>query len=598
MNNRFALLSPLSEQDTGLRNRRKAHESREAAHTGARDIPETPQAAGNLAVQQLFRSGAVQAKLAISQPGDPEEQEADRVADQVMSSASIGTIQRKCVPCAEGTTCPKCEEEEKVQPKEKSGHGPQATPAVHSQIASLRGGGSPLPASTRAFMEPRFGADFSRVRLHTGGEAAQLNRAVSAQAFTHGHDIYLGEGTNNVESSAGKQLLAHELAHVVQQSRFYGSREWIRRVPLPDYSQKGDTCDPASLMTALILWDKENAVAGSSNANIVGICNAALLYMSKNKPTLISLYSRTGNGETLFDYNIQYLSATRDRLRTAGTSASEGEYQMLSTILYTFGHDASDVLRKLGLTGPKNKGGNTLADIFADSDLKGLKPGESAQINWLSIVQQRYTDGRSAGSSVGLHAFLVGQGKSGMWFLSDQGSTPALHLEAISLEAIRTNLNQAAAAGKTNIVTDPGQTNTTLGWTGIRILQAQNYSKPFQNLAPPGTFLAEVDAGWGTTGERVSTWDFVGTVYSLKEIEDLFKSSGAGHGFLIGQMPVGVYNVYKTNPVSSDNAAVTEIDKSDSKGGLLLNTSVFINAWLKLRTAKDSSTSGLGFKVY
>ena len=455
-----------------------------------------------------------------------------------------------------------------------------------------------MPARTRAFMEPRFGAAFSEVRLHTGSEAAQLNRAVSAQAFTHGHDIYLGEGTNNVESSAGKQLLAHELAHVVQQSRFYGSRELIGRVPLPDYSQKGDTCDPASLMTALILWDRENSGAVSSNANIVGICNAALLYMGKNKPTLVGLYGRAGNGETLFDYNIQYLGATRDRLRTAGTSASEGEYQMLSTILYTFGHDASDVLRVLGLAGPKNKGGNTLADIFADSDLKGLKPGESAQINWLSTVQQRYTDGRSAGSSVGLHAFLVGQGKSGVWFLSDQGVTPALHLEASSLEAIRIKLGDAAVAGKTNIVTDPGQTNTTLGWTGVRILQAQNYSKPFQNLAPPGTFLAEVDAGWLTGGERVVAWDFVGTGYNQKAIEALFASSGTGHGFLIGEIPAGVFNVYKTNPVGPKNAAVTEIDKADSTKGLLIGMGTFVHAWLKLRTVTDSSSMGMGFKVY
>lgn len=85
--------------------------------------------------------------------------------------------------------------------------------------------GSPLPASTRAFMEPRFGADFSGVRLHTGGEAAQLNRAVSAQAFTHGHNIYLGEGVNNLELSAGKQLLAHELTHTIQQGAAGGNMD-------------------------------------------------------------------------------------------------------------------------------------------------------------------------------------------------------------------------------------------------------------------------------------------------------------------------------------------------------------------------------------
>src|SRR5207244_2884867 len=68
---------------------------------------------------------------------------------------------------------------------------------------SASDGGNPLPASTRAFMEPRFGADFSGVRLHTGSEAAQLNRAINAQAFTHGSDIYLGQGKNDFESSAG-----------------------------------------------------------------------------------------------------------------------------------------------------------------------------------------------------------------------------------------------------------------------------------------------------------------------------------------------------------------------------------------------------------
>ena len=66
-------------------------------------------------------------------------------------------------------------------------------------------------------MEPRFGADFSEVRLHTSSEAAQLNRAVGAQAFTHGPDIYLGGGKDDLELSAGKQLLAHELTHTIQQ---------------------------------------------------------------------------------------------------------------------------------------------------------------------------------------------------------------------------------------------------------------------------------------------------------------------------------------------------------------------------------------------
>jgi hypothetical protein len=131
-------------------------------------------------------------------------------------------------------------------------------------------GGSPLPAGTRAFMEPRFGADFSGVRLHTGSTAAQLNRAVSAQAFTHGRDIYLGAGTNNLESSTGKQLLAHELAHTIQQGAA-GTHDpavqrarssevaggLIQRSPAPTPTEAADSSDP----------DKVSAVEDAAWAN-------------------------------------------------------------------------------------------------------------------------------------------------------------------------------------------------------------------------------------------------------------------------------------------------------------------------------------------
>jgi len=89
---------------------------------------------------------------------------------------------------------------------------PQTDEAVH------KGAGSPLPDETRAYMEPRLGADFSGVRVHTGSEAAQLNRQISAQAFTHGQDIYLNEDKYDPGTDAGKRLLAHELTHVVRQT--------------------------------------------------------------------------------------------------------------------------------------------------------------------------------------------------------------------------------------------------------------------------------------------------------------------------------------------------------------------------------------------
>ncbi|NOT54933.1 MAG: DUF4157 domain-containing protein [Deltaproteobacteria bacterium] len=192
---------------------------------GGLDTASVPQMAGNLAVQQLCRAGAIQAKLSISQPGDPDEQEADRIAEQVMRMAEpalIGsapsTIQRKCAACeAGGATCPKCEEEQTIQRKENSGQAPHANPLVHSQIAALRGGGQPLPTSMRAFFEPRFGRDFSGVRVHTGSQASETAKTINARAFTVANNIAFGGWQFAPASQEGRRLLAHELTHVVQQ---------------------------------------------------------------------------------------------------------------------------------------------------------------------------------------------------------------------------------------------------------------------------------------------------------------------------------------------------------------------------------------------
>ncbi|MBA4142858.1 MAG: DUF4157 domain-containing protein [Nitrosospira sp.] len=85
---------------------------------------------------------------------------------------------------------------------------------VESRLGRSKGGGSPLPDPVRSYMEPRFGVDFSHVRVHTGSDAIKMNRDVGAQAFTHGSDVYFGAGS----SPTNLELTAHELTHVVQQT--------------------------------------------------------------------------------------------------------------------------------------------------------------------------------------------------------------------------------------------------------------------------------------------------------------------------------------------------------------------------------------------
>jgi len=191
---------------------------------------------GNQAVQRLFKSGVIQAKLRIGQPGDIYEQEADRVAEQVMrmpepqverqpKKEEEELIQTKplaeqITPLVQRQVEPEEdeEEEEPVQTKQTGGQAPQVSPSLEAQIQSLKGRGKPLPESDRAFFEPRFGYDFSQVRVHMDERAAESARTVNAQAFTIGQDVVFGAGQYAPDTTKGKRLLAHELTHVVQQT--------------------------------------------------------------------------------------------------------------------------------------------------------------------------------------------------------------------------------------------------------------------------------------------------------------------------------------------------------------------------------------------
>jgi hypothetical protein len=110
------------------------------------------------------------------------------------------------------------EEEEEVQMKSERGR-PRMSDDLSQQISSASGKGSSLPASTQSEMSDSIGYDFSDVKVHTGPESVQMNKALGAQAFTHGNDVFFNSGKFNPESTSGKHLLAHELTHVVQQGK-------------------------------------------------------------------------------------------------------------------------------------------------------------------------------------------------------------------------------------------------------------------------------------------------------------------------------------------------------------------------------------------
>jgi hypothetical protein len=114
------------------------------------------------------------------------------------------------------------QEEEEVQAKAEGGN--VASPGVSQNIKKSAGGGRPLSGDIRVEMERVFGTDFSGVNIHTDADSIRLNRNLRSRAFTHGQDIFFNEGEYRPETSEGKRLLAHELAHVVQQAGPEGRR--------------------------------------------------------------------------------------------------------------------------------------------------------------------------------------------------------------------------------------------------------------------------------------------------------------------------------------------------------------------------------------
>lgn len=154
-----------------------------------------------------------QAKLAIGAVDDPLEQEADRIAVRVLRMPEGGA---SGAPLQISRICDRCASADHLQ-RSAAGDGSSESGVPASVQAVLSSAGRPLDADTRAYFEPRFGHDFSNVRIHAGVAAQESARDVHARAYTVGQDIVLGAGAPALGSEAGRSLMAHELTHVVQQ---------------------------------------------------------------------------------------------------------------------------------------------------------------------------------------------------------------------------------------------------------------------------------------------------------------------------------------------------------------------------------------------
>lgn len=163
-----------------------------------------------------------QPKLSIGPVDDVYEREADAMSDKVMRMAdkkemqqpffrpNISSLQRKCAHCEE--------EENKLQRMEVNKKGVHPNKNLDNYVGQLNSSGQALSSEARNFYEPRFGYNFSNVKVHTDEEANRSAKSIHALAYTSGNHIVFNRGQYSHDSDSGKKLLGHELTHVVQQN--------------------------------------------------------------------------------------------------------------------------------------------------------------------------------------------------------------------------------------------------------------------------------------------------------------------------------------------------------------------------------------------
>ena len=184
-------------------------------------------------------SPVIQTKLT-HKPNDEYNQEVGVIADKIMgvkksqlplNPPSITPVQRKCAHC---------EEEEKMQRKEINTEETGAENGLTNYVNNLGNTGHTLPDEVRNYYEPRFGYDFSKIKVHTDAAAAESAQSVNALAYTSGNNIVFNKGQYSPQTDSGKRLLAHELTHTIQQS---STGSLIQRACVDDFTRyTGETC--------------------------------------------------------------------------------------------------------------------------------------------------------------------------------------------------------------------------------------------------------------------------------------------------------------------------------------------------------------------
>ena len=573
--------------------------------------PKTDRCACGGSCPRCREQWSLQKKLAISEPGDAYEQEAVRVADKVMRMPAH--------PAVNG-----------VPPRIQRFAGPPTGQWIPPPPASTM----PLPVPKERWSQcsGRTWSSASATTFRASGIHADAAAAATlgARAFTAGSHIVLGLAETHLASAAGRYLVAHELAHVVQHERgaaapVPGDRQ--RRVDdprlereadaaaasatrgepaiiggvapagavlaqddgaaeptlsasaealIPAYLQEGDTCGAVSLVTALMIWDREHRRPDGPSQATATACDLVLA----------ELYERRADDEQAYGELVSWIEDARATALTPGAEISEEQYNRIGASIYSMWLDPTRRLtpqkidaieRSLGLRTSTSAGVSKYDDLWNNSVLHGLLPDQIAQIEWWVR-----TSGDIRGDyAMGEHAFLIGCLGSGEWFLSDQAAGPA-RFSAPTREELRRIVDEAAWANQYWIVPrDPA----IISSNRVRLLASPDVAaaQGAEAIVLPGKFLGQVDENWlSPFGEdNVRSGPFTASGNSRNAVET--QLTGPGSGLLIEAAP-GTFFLYRATEVSDENLMAKTLDIRHSTGGLLLERK-FVHAWLILGNA-------------
>jgi hypothetical protein len=350
-------------------------------------------------------------------------------------------------------------------------------------------------------------------------------------------------------------------------------RALARAPALPGFSQAGDTCGAASLVTALFVWDAERG--SGDNAAVVHACDLVLTANDKSGVNATAIAA---------------VKSVRALAMTPGHKLGQKEYESLGMALALLYNgragmsegDINALARGIGLRPGADGSGQTLAQILATDAVTQLKPGEVGQLNWVI-----------AATGAG-HAMLLGRHEDGTWFFSDQGPPTPREIQRANHADLTSAILSYASTGSWLYSGNKLDLPAIPPYTGFKALgHIQAFLNRGPSLITPGEKLAEIDAGVGTTGEVITAWDYRSRHDTLAEAKDAIAKDKGGHGGVIVERPKGMFHIYKTNPISNaKNLKETTIDASDSAGMVLVKRiKSFYSVWVVLSDASGNKST-------